>query len=441
MVFLYRKRSLSSPLRWCLLVYILNTIHCQAIRHKKPARLYILAGDDNVEGFASLDHLHQLAFQDDNNGAPQYQHLVNGTAWKVRDDVTVIYDQHLDQEFIYGPLSADGGFAGDKSSFGPELQIGEFLGNLYSEHIILLKVWWKTRSLKEFRSPSSGKIGFQWDRMISDIHKVMSKPEKYIGKDFRNTRPVLAGFVWWHGYNDVYDAQKASAYPDLLEKFIRDVRLELRHPELPIVVAELGGKGSHPDKQEKEFREMQKQVVEQRFYPYNTKFVPTSPYIRSDPPTPKDYELYYGRADVMLEISQALAVALITSDFSKHDMGGLLWQKQMDRISFNVSSWEKIGWWKWIIIGGTAMLLGIMVKSGEQWSVEGFSRAYFTLSSRCFSYLLNDDDNLGAVVSDAELGLDDEDESDDENEIEDESEEEDQWLENVMRELGFHHRK
>jgi alpha-galactosidase len=401
-----------------------------------------LAGDDNVEGFASLDHLHQLAFSENNGGAPQYQHLVNGTAWKVRDDVTVIYDQHVDQEFVYGPLSADGGFGGDETSFGPELQIGEFLGNLYSEHVVILKVGWKTRSFKEFRSPSSGKTGFQWNRMIADIHKVVDNLEKYLGKDFRHTeRPILAGLVWWHGYNDVYDAQKAAAYPDLLEKFIRDIRQELRHPELPIAIAELGGKGSHPDEAEREFRDMQKNVVEQRFYAYNTKFVPTSPYIRSDPPTPKDYELYNGRADVMLEISQALAVALTSSDFTKHDsiMGGILWQKQIDRISFNVSSFEQIGWWKWILIFGTAMIIAIMVISGESLNWEGFSRTYYTLSSRIFSYLRKDD-NLGTVVSDAELGLDDDDEEEGDDSDDEDAIEEDLWLENAMRELGFHHK-
>ena len=52
----------------------------------------------------------------------------------------------------------------------------------------------------------------------------------------------LAGFVWYHGWNDGVSPQTAvPEYETNLVNLIKDVRQELNAPELPVVIGELTG--------------------------------------------------------------------------------------------------------------------------------------------------------------------------------------------------------
>ena len=111
-------------------------------------------------------------------------------------------------------------------------------------------------------------------------------------------------------------------YGDNLERFLKDVRAELKRPFLPLVVGELGGKGLQTNNQrELLFRQTQEQVMNERFDNYTTVFVPTASYVRTEQPTNKEYSLYNRNAPTMLEISQAFAVALLLMNYSKHQGG------------------------------------------------------------------------------------------------------------------------
>jgi len=47
----------------------------------------------------------------------------------------------------------------------------------------------------------------------------------------------LCGFVWWHGWNDFCDAKATAAYEKNPANLIRDVRGDLKVPQLPEVIA------------------------------------------------------------------------------------------------------------------------------------------------------------------------------------------------------------
>ena len=52
----------------------------------------------------------------------------------------------------------------------------------------------------------------------------------------------LAGFVWYHGWNDGCEPRTAvPEYEQNLVNFIRDVRKDLHAPRLPFVIGELTG--------------------------------------------------------------------------------------------------------------------------------------------------------------------------------------------------------
>lgn len=46
----------------------------------------------------------------------------------------------------------------------------------------------------------------------------------------------LASLLWWQGGKDASDFEDANGYKDKLENFFKDVRADLRRPDLPIVV-------------------------------------------------------------------------------------------------------------------------------------------------------------------------------------------------------------
>lgn len=307
---------------WMLLASITKPV--DGGKHNKPVKLFILAGEGNIEGFASIGHLRQLVFpKDPHSVEPQYQHLINNETgdWLQRDDVFVSYDHQRDKERLVGKLQLTQ-FGGDANSFGPELQMGHVLGDLYEEPVVIVKAGWKKRSLgKDFASPSTNHTGFQWYRLMTSIHETANSLHKILGPDYRYTKPDIGGLVWWQGYKDLSDVQLTKDYAQNLELFIRDIRNELKQPWLPVVVAELGGQGPNTtDPRELEFRAMQEKVIKEKFNFTPTEFVKTSPHVQTDMEI-KDYTLYWGRADTMMEISQSFAMALADMDFKKnHDM-------------------------------------------------------------------------------------------------------------------------
>ena len=303
-----------------LLQALLLSMPLAATKHNKPVRMFILAGDGNVEGFASIGHLRQLVVPTDPTAVPLYQHLINNETgqWLQRDDVYVAYDHNRnDGKPTTGPLQATQ-FAGDAASFGPELQLGHVLGDIYDETVVIVKAGWKDRSLaKDFASPSTNRTGFQWYRLINSIHQTANSLHEILGPDYRYSKPEIGGVVWWQGYTDLSNPQMTIDYAENLELFIRDIRDALKQPFMPLVVVELGGQGVNAtDPLELQFREMQKTVVKERFAFTPTDFIPSAKHVKTDMEI-KDHTLYWGRADTMIEISEACALALADMDYRK----------------------------------------------------------------------------------------------------------------------------
>lgn len=165
-----------------LTAFISSVIVCIAADSKaadpaKPVKVFILAGQSNMEGQAVVD----LDGKDYNGGkgtlksllndpskAASVKHLRNDKGeWTVRNDVWVRY-QREKQPLLAGPLSVGFAVYGDKHHFGPELQFGHVVGDFFSEQVLLVKTAWGGKSLyKDFRPPSSGgETGKYYTKMI-----------------------------------------------------------------------------------------------------------------------------------------------------------------------------------------------------------------------------------------------------------------------------------
>jgi alpha-galactosidase len=265
---------------------------------KKPVKVFILAGQSNMEGHAAISTFDYIG--KDPLTAPLLKEMRNpdGTP-RVCDKVwmsylTGPYDGSANGEGL-GKLTAGFGERGNQPTklsgkIGPEFTFGIFMEKELKEPIIIIKTAWGGRSLNtEFRPPSAGQyklpkqIQEAWDKypqgahgvpkledrkkwqadkdaasgvfyrmMIEHVKKVLADPKRVCPEYDAKDGYELAGFVWLQGFNDLVDGTtypgpdqpgKYDVYSDLLAKFIRDVRKDLSAPKMPFVIGVLGVDG------------------------------------------------------------------------------------------------------------------------------------------------------------------------------------------------------
>lgn len=342
--------------------------------HRPLVHVFVLVGDDNVEGYASLPHLHELmTTHDDNDG--RYQHWLNDKGgWRTRDDVFVYYDHERGKPFLHGNLTVQG-FGAHANLFGPEVEFGRVMGEFFDEPVLLIKAAWSGRSLKKDFRPPLGKEagGFQWFRLLSNVKEAVQHLDTIIGPAYKNARYEIQGLVWWHGYSDLGDT--ANNYKDNLTILLTLIRTKIKQG-LPILVGELGGQGTiNVMKQELEFREMQQSVVNLPRMRRTTTYVPTAQYVVIDPDAPErdSYQHYYGRADTMMAIGQAFAIAMAELIMKK---GVTVARDDSDRAEittkYTTSNQEVVFLTLAILVGSVAY--GIYIIRRGSWPEPGFQR-------------------------------------------------------------------
>ncbi len=284
----------------------------------KPVKVFILAGQSNMEGQAVAD----LDGKDYNDGqgtlkfllrdsakGPLFKHLVNDAGeWTVREDVWVHYQPES------GPLKAGSlgmGFTPyGKHHFGPELQFGHVIGDHCDNQVLLIKTAWGGKSLyKDFRPPSSGgDVGPYYTKMISQVRDALSNLQRdfpaYDGGGYE-----LAGFVWYHGWNDGVDPKKAiPEYEQNLVNLIHDVRKDLDAPKLPVVVGELTGAWVVAPGEWTTLRNAQRKAAERPEFKGSVLFVETHDFVRKpeDSPNPGHGHHEFGNAETYFLVGDAL---------------------------------------------------------------------------------------------------------------------------------------
>ena len=133
---------------------------------KGPVRVFILAGQSNMEGKGAIKHLEELIA--DPKTAETYKGLRTGDGWTPRKDVWINFTMKgLDrgakgwsisstkhQANKRGPLTV--GYGVPSNRFGPELGFGQVLGDDCPEQVLIIKWAWGGNALAlGFRPPSS----------------------------------------------------------------------------------------------------------------------------------------------------------------------------------------------------------------------------------------------------------------------------------------------
>jgi hypothetical protein len=234
----------------------------------KPVQVFILLGQSNMLGFGKIgaaDKPGSLTHAVQEKG--KYPYLVDDAGnWTVRKDVR--------------NARVMGSGTGNMKSFnnewmtitngniGPEIGIGHHVGQVTDAPVLILKSCIGNRSLgwdllppgsKQFEqdgmiyagykdSPDKWKkgetpkaigwyAGMQYDGDIANAKRVLAELDSYYpgAKKYE-----IAGFFWWQGDKDRYNAVHASRYEQNLVQLIEQLRRDFGAPDAKFVCATLG---------------------------------------------------------------------------------------------------------------------------------------------------------------------------------------------------------
>ena len=239
-----------------------------------PVKVFILAGQSNMEGHAGVKTLDRLGEH------PTHGYLLrkirkDDGSFLVRDDVFVCYQKA--DESIKRPLSVGMGAWG-ADWFGPELMFGIGMGDHYEEPVLLIKTCWGGHSLYgNFRPPGAGQpayeSGYKPEELGASYHKMVKEVRDCLAnldRDFpqlKGLKTELCGLVWFQGWNDMCqpgDKIRQRVYDEYCPNFVhlvQDLRAEFKVPRLPVVMGELGVGGEKADQHMIDFRAAQAKIA------------------------------------------------------------------------------------------------------------------------------------------------------------------------------------
>jgi alpha-galactosidase len=262
----------------------------------RPVKVFILVGDSNMAGRAKISLLRYQAFQPATK--KRFQHLLAGKEWVVREDVWI---KNFKQK---GNLTV--GFGQEPDRFGAELEFGNVVGDHYKEQVLLIKTCWGGHTLnRDLRSPSSGlpprevleqvrkelqkfkanatladaerSYGALYREMLKEVRETLANLGKHF-PSYRGQGFEIAGFVYFSGWCDMLEAN--PFYGELVANLIRDVRRDLKVPNLPFVIGQLGVAPDSlvPGTNDAKFRVLQAAVPKLPEFKGNVALVATDPF-------------------------------------------------------------------------------------------------------------------------------------------------------------------
>ena len=288
----------------------------------KPLKVFILAGQSNMQGHVNVSTFDSLA--GDPKTAPILKEM-RGADGKPRvcDKVWISSIGCGDDDTTEHKGLLTAGFGASSEEIGPEFTFGIYMEKLLNEPILIVKTSWGGKDLHTaFRPPGAGpyvwsdfelarrkergddmekekadKIqatGIYYRLMLGHVKKVLGDIKRVVPDYDPKQGYELAGFVWFQGFNDLvsdwtYDKGEQPGgydlYRDLLCHLIRDVRKDLDAPEMPFVIGVMGIGGekevAKPGTMQ-HFREAQVAAASLPEFKGNVLAVPTAPFWDDD---------------------------------------------------------------------------------------------------------------------------------------------------------------
>jgi len=298
----------SIVLSLALAALILAPLH--AADSRKPLKVFILAGQSNMEGqgIISGDKKGTLeTLVKDPASADRYRHLVDKNGkWVVRDDVWIAYGKK-------GSLTV-GGYAA-KGCIGPELGFGWVVGDYFENQVLLIKVAVGGTSLAgDWRPPSSGgTVGPWYTNMINGVKEQLNNLKKDFPSYDESAGYVIAGFGWHQGWQDGCAQNMADEYEKNMANFIRDVRKDFDVPQLPFVIGN-SGFGGREQTNGRRLKVMEAQLAVAKYPEFkDTVFtVETRDFYRAEDVSPHKFRYHWnGNAETYYLIGEGMGKAMV----------------------------------------------------------------------------------------------------------------------------------
>jgi len=242
----------------------------------KPLKVYILAGQSNMDGHAKVSTFDHIGMDPKTAPILKEMRAADGTE-RVCNKVWISAIGIADKE-RHGKLMAGYGAEGRGPKIGPEFTFGIYMEKCLDEPILIIKTAWGGKSLNtDFRPTSAGPYEFNkyqlelfnkqdkdieqlkadkieatgryYRLMIEHVKKVLDDPKRVCPEYDPQQGYELAGFVWFQGWNDMVDRQTYpdrdkpggyAMYSELLAHFIRDVRKDLSASKMRFVIGVMG---------------------------------------------------------------------------------------------------------------------------------------------------------------------------------------------------------
>jgi hypothetical protein len=248
----------------------------------KPMKVFLLAGQSNMQGHAKMETFDYLADDPATKPLLAKMRTAEGNP-RVCDHAWISYlsQQGEGNGEVHGQLTAGYGarrsVEKDDGKIGPEFTFGLAMDAAFEEPVLIIKAAWGGKSLfHDFRPPSAGVYprtaqdiekqrfleadsGQYYRWMVEHVRKVLADPGRVCPAYNAKAGAELAGFVWLQGWNDmvnrdVYPEPKKDdpqpryhQYSQWLGDFIRDLRKDLQAPKLPVVIGVMGVDGTNPN--------------------------------------------------------------------------------------------------------------------------------------------------------------------------------------------------
>ena len=272
----------------------------------RPVKVFILAGQSNMDGQAHIRTLDFLGEDEDPARAASLKTFKpDGENPLARDDVWVA------NAGVYDNLQP--GFGGRRnydqlgSCIGPEYAFGHYMGEAFDEQVLLIKFAPGGQSLHvNFRPPSAGKtgnpkldeqslskeaadrwndgrqepvVGLQYRNLVRYAHATLDNLKQRFPSYDEKTGYEIVGLVWFQGYNDMFDEAGRKQYGANLVHLINDLRNEFNAPQMKVVVGVMGVNGprNETNPKQKDVRDGQRFVNTVPEFKGNAKAIETAP--------------------------------------------------------------------------------------------------------------------------------------------------------------------
>lgn len=279
----------------------------------RPLKIFILAGQSNMEGHAKVETFDYIG--DDPATAPLLKQMrdPDGTP-HVCDHTWISYFTGIGQANGEGHGKLTAGYGSrekpdeDGGNIGPEFTFGLTMDQSLQQPVLIIKTAWGGKSLfHDFRPPSAGPYvrtpediekgryldkdcGLYYRLMIAHVQRVLGDIKRVCPEWDPRQGYEIGGFVWLQGWNDMVNREvypvppkgskelRYGNYSLWLADFIRDVRRDLKAPQMPFVIGVMGVDGANPGADVAAFRVAMARPAELPEFRDNVFAVQTAPF-------------------------------------------------------------------------------------------------------------------------------------------------------------------